>query len=158
MSDFKLPSRLRRHFTNLSVTIQQLVTEIVLTIEGMPSQENRAEDAKLEQAARARRSNEFINERLREFINTHQMNADDAAIASCTANGRTTTEIADFLGLEQNYVMRRVNAIRKTVAAWNPETGKVEAYSDGNSIIEIFAEARQLGRNVKKRNTLREIR
>lgn len=140
MSDFKLPANLKRHFVNLSVTIQQLIGEIVLTIEGMPSQENRAEDAKLEQSARARRANEAINNKLREFIQAHQLINDDAAIASATANGRSTGDIADFLGLEQRYVRNRVAAIRKAADVWRPEPGPIEAYSEG-SIVEIFAEA-----------------
>ena len=140
MSDFKLPANLRRHFLNLSTTIQQLIGEIVLTIEGMPAQENRAEAAKVEQAARARRANEAINDKLRDFINAHQMSADDACIAAATANGRNTSEIADFLGLRQEYVMRRVNAIRKTVAAWNPDLGAIEA-TEAHGVLEVFAEA-----------------
>ncbi len=145
VSDFRLPANLKRHFVNLSVTIQQLITEIVLTIEGMPAQENRAEDAKLEQSARARRANEAICNKLRDFIAAHQLLNDDAAIAMATANGRSTGEISDFLGLEQRYVRSRVHAIRKSADKWTapPHTG-ADAYSDGASVIEIFAEAQRV--------------
>lgn len=146
MSDFRLPANLKRHFVNLSVTIQQLISEIVLTIEGMPTQENRAEDAKLEQSARARRANEAINDKLREFILSHEFINDDAAIATATANGRSTGDIASFMGLEQRYVRQRVGAIRKAVANWRPEPGPIEAFSEGGSVIEIFAEAQHTPR------------
>ena len=141
MTEFKLPSSLRRHFVNLSVTIQQLIGEIVLTVEGMPSSDNRALDAKLEQAARARRANEKFGEQLKDFLACHTLSPTDAAIACATLNGRTTRQIAEFIGVEFEYAMRRLMHIRKLVAKWHP-VEEIEP-REGADVLELFAEAQR---------------
>lgn len=141
VTEFKLPSSLRRHFVNLSVTIQHLISEIVLTVEGMPSSENRALDAKLEQAARAQRANEKFNELLKDFLECHQLPPTDSAIAIATLNGRTTRQIAEFIGVEFEYAMRRLMHIRKLVAKWHPKED-IEP-RDGADVLELFVEAQR---------------
>lgn len=139
---FHLPAKLHQTFLNLSTTVQQFIGELVLTVEGMPSRENRAENAKLEQAARARRANELINEKLKDFLGCHQLPAEDSAIAMAAANGRSTGEIAKFIGLEQRYVMRRLCHVRKQVSRWSPLNPEQE-HCDGAEVLHIFAEAQR---------------
>ncbi len=140
MSYFNLPATLHRKFVNLSLTVQQLVGEIVLTLEGMPTRDNRTETAKLEQAARARRANELITEQLRAFIACKQLGAEDSAIAVSTVAGRTTQQIADFCGLEARYVMRRLCQIKKLAQKWQPVDVPIEEH-EGGEVLELFAEA-----------------
>lgn len=141
MTDFKLPASLRNHFLNLSLTIQQLVGEIILNVEGMADRDVRAENAMLEQSARAQRANELINDHLKAFLANHQLDSDDAAIAVATASGRSTSEIADFLGLERRHVMRRVCAVRKSAVKWKPEKPDFfNAPYESGEILELFAE------------------
>lgn len=141
MSYFNLPSSLHRKFVNLSLTVQQLVGEIVLTIEGMPTSDNRAENAKLEQAARARRANELINEQIRSLLTCNRLSNEDGAIALATVNGRSTKEIGEFLGMETKKVMRRLCEIKRAAQRWRPmEQAEMQM---GGEVLELFAEAQR---------------
>lgn len=149
MGDFKLPNHLRRHFTNLSVTIQSLIGEIVLAVDGFPVTEPRTAQAEFETAVGTKyltkKPIEQMNDHLREFITCHQLSTEDATIALATVSGRSTKEIAHFLGLESRYVMRRLCAVRKAAAGWKPEVQLSFPFEDSGEcdVIELFAEAQR---------------
>ncbi len=142
MSDFKLPSQLRRHFVNLSATIQVLVGEIILSVEGLQAEANRKAATELETSLRNKKATEQLNEQLSGYLTCNTLPPEDAMIAISTSHGRSTKEIADFLGIEPRYVMRRLCAIRKSVAEWRAPHEQEELY-DGGEVLELFAEAQK---------------
>jgi hypothetical protein len=142
MKDFKLTGSLRSHFLNLSNTIQVLIGDIVLAVEGMHHEAVRREEARYDQAARARRANELSNDRLREYLAEHKIDTTDATIGQCTVSGRSTHETAEFLGLEYRFVMRRLCALRKDVAKWKPAI-RHEPAPHSADVLELFAEAQR---------------
>lgn len=142
MLEFKLPNQLRRHFVNLSATIQVLIGEIVLSVEGLQAEANRKAATELETALRNKKATEQLNEQLSGFLTCHQLASEDATIAAGTAAGRSTKEVAEFLGIEPRYVMRRLCAIRKSVAGWRAPIEQEELHA-GGEVLELFAEAQR---------------
>ncbi len=138
----KLPRRLQRHVANLSSTVQVLLSEVILYAEGFEAEANLSTGAELKSVMKAKKSTELLAEQMKELVS--DSSADDVAIAVCAAAGRTTREIADFLALEQAYVMRRLCSIRKIAEkAWQKRPAEPEARGIGATVLELFAEAQR---------------
>lgn len=142
LKDFGLPNHLRRHLVNLSATIQVLVGEIILSVEGLQAEASRKAATELETALRNKRATEQLHKQLTEYLQHHQLPTEDAAIAFSASAGRSTAEIAKFYGFEQNYVRRRLCAIRKSAAKWQAPVEQMELF-DGGEVLELFAEAQR---------------
>lgn len=142
MAEFKLPRQLRRHFANLSTTIQVLIGEIVLSVEGLHAEANRKAQTELEAALRNKKATAQIADKIQAFLG--ETVADDVAITVAANAGRSTREIADFYGMEQRYVMRRLCAVRKGVAKWPGKPHEPhEDMNEGGEVLELFAEAQR---------------
>ncbi len=115
MTDFNLPRSLRRHFVNLSSTIQVLIGEIVLAVEGMDAEPNRKAETEYEDASRNKRATEQLAEQLRGFLEHERLDPTDSAIAVAASQGHTTREMSEFFGFKQAFVMRRLCAVMKRV-------------------------------------------
>ncbi len=144
MTDFKLPSKLKRHFANLSATIQTLIGEIVLSVEGLQAESNRNASTEFEEVRSSQKATAALQDQLQAYLSQEKLSPTDAAIAVATAAGRSTREIADFHGFEQRYVMRQLCAIRKQIAKWNPapDTEQLELFEEQErqaQIVDTFA-------------------
>lgn len=137
-SSLKLPAKLQRAATNLSATVQTLLTEIILYAEGFDDRA-RSEGGKLDYAMRNKRATALLSEQLKTLLTDDS--ADDVAIGVASLAGRSTKEIAEFLGLQQHYVMRRLCAIRKVAAKTKPAEEEKPKYDA--TILELFAEAQR---------------
>ncbi len=142
----KLPRTLQRRLANLSSTIQELVCNMVLAIEGYTEEPDRKAQTEYEYAQKNKRATEQLALQLREFLGDTV--ADDVAIAIAADAGRSTREIALFFELEQPYVMRRLCAIRKGIGRGvaqpverRPLKSDVEGSSPSATVLELFAEA-----------------
>lgn len=136
----KLPRRLQRHVANLSATVQVLLSEVILYAEGLELDANRRAGTEFVTATKTKKPKEWLNEQLSAFLDANK--ADDIAIAFCAGSGRSTRQIANFLGLEQQYVKRRLFAIRKLAEQHCPPAPEDEKRPDA-TVIEIFAEAQR---------------
>lgn len=148
----KLPRKLARHVGNLSATIQVLLTELVLAVEG---QEDRArsEAGKLDYAMRNKRATEKLERELQAYLAATKLPTEDAAIGLAASVGRSTGEIAEFFEIEQMYAMRRLCAIRKRAASFKPRRSRVrqmvqlcfaflaEPEEAAAEVFEVFADA-----------------
>ncbi len=145
MSEFKLPRQLRRHFVNLSATIQVLIGEIVLSVEGLQAEANRKAQTELDTALRNKKATELLAEQLRTFLDGAggSATADEVAYVIAAASGRSTREIADFFGAEQRYVMRRLCAAHKAAGAYAPPHDPHEHMDQVGEVLELFAEAQR---------------
>ncbi len=145
MTRLNLPADLHRHFVNLSTTIQSLITEIVLTVEGMSDVSNRSDVSKIEQSAKASRANELIVEKLNELFSCNKLNNDDSAICLAAMNGKNVKQISDFFGMNVFYVRRRLCALKK-MFIYRKETKNTEVYNEKIEILRIFADAQKESR------------
>ncbi len=166
MNDYKLPSKLRRHFVNLSATIQTLFGECILAIEGLDAEPNRKAQTEFEVATLSQKSTEQIAEQLQAFLShkvvaRETLDTVDGAIAVAAASGKSTREIAEFLGYKQRFVMRRLCAVQKLIVAAKvhkrsrPERfvrqlaftffggQEIRATDEGAEIAEVFAIAQR---------------
>ncbi len=166
MSSYKLPSKLQRHFANLSATIQTLFGECILAIEGLDAEPNRNARTEFEVATLSQKSTEQIAAQLQEFLSHKAAARDildtvDGAIAVAAASGKSTREIAEFYGYKQRFVMRRLCAVQKLISAARVKPrSRPERFvrqlafawfggqdpnteSDGAEIAEVFAMAQR---------------
>jgi hypothetical protein len=145
MSEFKLPRQLRRAFVNLSATVQVLIGEIVLSVEGLHAEANRKAQTELEAALRNKKATEKLAEQLRTFLDGAggSLTADEVAYSIAAASGRSTREIANFFGAEQRYVMRRLCAAHKAAGTYSPPHEPHEDMTEGGEVLELFAEAQR---------------
>ncbi len=135
----KLPAKLQRHVANLSATVQVLLAECILYAEGVEDRA-RTEGGKLDYALKSKKETSLLAEQLKQFLLVSQ-SSDELAIATAASNGKSTRQIADFLGFEQRYVDRTLLKVRREAAkAWRREQAP-EATGDGATILEMFADA-----------------
>lgn len=143
----KLPRQLQRKLLSLSTTVQELVCNIVLAVEGLDPEPQRKAQTEYEAAEKNKKATALIAERLNAIVGQSGAIVDDIAI-SCAANsGRSTREIAAFFGYEQSYVMRRLCAVRKVVEKAHADVERPvalpSASGDGATVLELFAEAQR---------------
>lgn len=150
----KLPSKLQRAVSNLSTTVQVLLSEIVLAVEGLDDRA-RSEAGKIDYAHKNKRATQLREQQLTDFLNARRIGSEDAAIAVSASAGRSTREIAEFLGIDQLYAMRRLCAVRKQAAVYKEKRQRIRETvqlcfsffratpptQDEADVLEVFAEA-----------------
>lgn len=152
----KLPRRLQRHVANLSSTVQVLLSEIVLAVEGYGDPEMRKADTEFKWAdLKGKKDATKINAQLQQYVDYNKLKPEDAAIASAALAGRSTAEVAEFFGINQMYAMRRLCSLRKQADKFKPIVRRerirsmvqlcfrfvMDPEADDAEVLEEFAEA-----------------
>lgn len=137
----KLPRKLQRHVANLSTTVQVLLSELVLYVEGHQHGQMRKAETEYKWALETGKKHAaLLADQLQGFVGNRK--CDDVAIAVAASAGRSTGEIADFLGMEQEYVMRRLREIRRMAAKGQKAQHEAEQNDDA-TVLELFVEAQR---------------
>lgn len=153
----KIPKPLERKLHTLSVTVQELVCNIVLAIEGLEAEPQRKAQTEYETADSTKKATRLLNEQLKGFIEGRRIDPEDAAIAFAAISGRSTREVAEFFSMNQLYAMRRLCALRKQAAGWKPSKRRrmianvvqlafsfmLDPSEDDIHVLEIFSEAQR---------------
>lgn len=146
----KLPRQLQRKLLSLSTTVQELVCNIVLAVEGLDPEPQRKAQTEYETAEKNKKATALIADKLHGVLSHGGELVDDIAISVAADAGRSTREIAEFLGVEQSYVMRRLCAVRKVVdkahgcASFPSGDARSQGCASqpvGATVLELFAEA-----------------
>lgn len=112
----QLPRHLQQAISSLSVTVQELVFEAMLTASGMPAELPIKPDAYVEGAWQHNRATPEDNDALRDYLynSAEPFFVDRCAIGVAAIAGRTAPEIDEFFGWE-NVARYRLQWLRRLV-------------------------------------------
>ncbi len=157
MTNNKLPRSLQTRVAAASLTIQQLVTDVMLALTAEP-ETNNAQDVRRLRGQRVDGSRPGVSpEGLQAFLDTlvtgpgrYRPGADAVAYGVAKVSGHEVEAIATFFGVEAGYVIDRLSRLVKQARrapAASPDSeaeGPAGAEAQrGADILEIFADAQR---------------